>query len=128
MNRWRHRTDGGVYRSRNGVIAGVCRGLADYFNFSVAWFRFIVVIVTIFSGLWPMIILYALAAMVMKPEPVRPLNTEAERDFYDDYVQSRHSAARRMKRRYDHLERRLRRMENTVTAQDFDWDRRMGTP
>ena len=39
------------------------------------------------------------AGMVMKPEPVRPIQTEDEQDFYDSYVHSRPSAARRLKRR-----------------------------
>ena len=29
----------GLYRSRNGAILGVCRGLAEYFDFSVFWAR-----------------------------------------------------------------------------------------
>lgn len=127
MDKRKYRNARGLYRSRHGIIAGVCRGLADYFNLSVSWLRFLIIVLMVFSGLWPLIILYAVAAMVMKPEPVRPIETEAEKDFYDDYVHSRHSAARRVKRRYDHLERRLRRMEDSVTAREFDWDRRMGT-
>ncbi len=75
---------------------------------------------------WPVVILYVIAAMVMKPGPIRPLETDDERYFYDDYVHSRHNAARRIKRRYDQLDRRLRRMEDRVTAKEFDWDRRMG--
>ena len=30
----------------------------------------------------------------------------------------------RLKRTYDTLERRLRRMEDVVTSRDFDWDQR----
>ncbi len=37
----------GLYRSRNGVILGVCRGLADYFDFSAFWMRAIAVILFI---------------------------------------------------------------------------------
>ena len=29
----------GLYRSRNGVILGVCRGIADYFDLSAFWIR-----------------------------------------------------------------------------------------
>jgi len=126
MKRRTNRPKGTLYRSRNGTFAGVCRGLADYYGFSVGWLRFLVVMLMLFSGIWPMVILYVIAAMVMKPEPMRPIETADEQFFYDDYVQSRHSAARRIKRRYDQLDRRLRRMEDRVTAKEFDWDRRMG--
>lgn len=126
MTDWKDRHENGLYRSRTGVVAGVCRGLADRYGLRVGWLRFLVVLLMVFSGVWPVVILYAVAAMVLKPEPVRPIDTDDERDFYEDYVHSRHSAARRLKRRYDRLDRRLRRMEDTVTAREFDWDRRMG--
>ena len=29
----------GMYRSRSGVVSGVCRGLAEYYDFSVFWLR-----------------------------------------------------------------------------------------
>ncbi|HHP7233096.1 MAG TPA: PspC domain-containing protein, partial [Desulfobacterales bacterium] len=34
----------GLYRSRNGVILGVCRGIADHFDFSVFWIRLFAVL------------------------------------------------------------------------------------
>ena len=115
----------GVYRSRNGVVAGVCRGLAEYYNFNVFWMRVIVVMLLFFSGFWPVLFVYFVASLVMKPEPVRPIQTEEEQDFYDSYVQSRPSAARRLKRRFENLDRRLQRMEDTVTGREFEWEQKM---
>ena len=84
--KWRrYHTSRGLYRSRQGVIFGVCRGLADYFCFNVVWIRVILIIILIFSGLWPIVALYLLAALIIKPEPVRPIETEDEQDFYDSY-------------------------------------------
>ena len=125
MKRFRPRTDRGLYRSRNGVVAGVCRGLAEYFDFSVFWLRAIVVAVFLLSGVWPVAAIYFIAMLVMKPEPVRPFASPEEEEFYDSYVRSRHSAASRLKRRFERLDRRIRRMEDTVTSSEFDWDRRM---
>ena len=115
----------GIYRSRRGIIFGVCRGLAKHFDFSVFWARAIAIILFIFTGFWPAVGLYLIAALLMKPAPVIPLATEDEQEFYDSYASSRHLAALRLKRRYRSLERRLQRMEHTVTARDFDWDERM---
>jgi phage shock protein C len=115
----------GIYRSRQGAIFGVCRGLAEHFDFSVFWIRFIAIALLVFSGLWPAMILYLLAALVMKPEPVMPISSPGERQFYDAYASSRHEAARRLKRRYDGLEERIRRMEDVVTPQEYDWERRL---
>jgi len=59
----------GLYRSRNGVIAGVCAGLAEYFDFSVFWTRAIAVGVLLLSGVWPVVIAYLIAAVLMKRDP-----------------------------------------------------------
>jgi phage shock protein C len=114
----------GLYRSRTGLIIGVCKGVAQYFDFSVFWMRAITVALLVFSGIWPMLIVYIVAALLMKPEPVLPLATEEEQDFYNAYTTSRSMALRRLKRIFDHLDRRIQRMENTVTTREYDWERR----
>ena len=118
---------GGLYRSRKGVILGVCRGIAEYFDFSAFWVRAIAVILLFFTGFWPIMIVYFGAALIMKPEPVLPIHTEDEQEFYDSYLHSRKGAADRLKRRYDNLERRIQRMEHAVTTREFDWEHRLNT-
>ena len=108
----------GLYRSRNGVLLGVCKGLAGYFDFSVHWVRAILIICLILSGFWPIMGLYFLAALIMKPEPAIPVMSEAEKG---------RGAMERLRRRYENMERRLRRMEDTVTTREFDWKRRLNT-
>jgi phage shock protein C len=115
---------GGIYRSRNGVFLGVCRGIAEYFDLSVFWIRIALVVVFIFSGFWPVIGVYLVAAFFMKPEPVKPIESEGEREFYDSYVHSPLTAAQRLKRKFDELERRIRGMEDKVTGREYDWERR----
>jgi phage shock protein C len=115
----------GIYRSRQAAIFGVCRGVAEHFDFSVFWVRFIAAAMLIVSGLWPTMILYILAALLMKPQPVMPLSSQAEQRFYDDYTDSRHDGAQRLKRRYEGLEKRIRRMEDVVTSKEYDWERRL---
>lgn len=127
MRRFSRILRGGLYRSRNGIILGVCRGIAEYFDFSVFWGRAIVVILLFVSGFWPIMALYFIAALLMKPEPVVPIQTEEEQEFYDSYIHSSKGAVGRLKRRYDILERRIQRMEHTVTAREFDWNHRLNT-
>ena len=117
----------GIYRSRQGAIFGVCRGMAEHFDFSVFWVRFIAVTVLLVTGLWPTMILYILAALAMKPQPAIPISSTDERRFYDTYTTSRHDAAQRLKRRYEGLENRVRRMEDVVTSREYDWERRLRT-
>ena len=84
-----------------------------------------IVLILVATGIWPILGIYLVAALIMKPEPVRPFKSADEREFYDSYTTSRESAAQRIKRRYASLERRLRRLEDAVTSKEFDWDRRM---
>ena len=127
MRRWERIFDGGLYRSRQGVILGVCRGISDYFDFSLVWTRILAVIFLLVSGFWPAMGLYFIAALLMKPAPVIPIQTEAEQEFYDSYTQSRNGALYRLRRRYQKLERRIQRMEDKVTSREFDWENRMNS-
>jgi phage shock protein C len=119
----RNRT--GLYRSRHGIICGVCRGVAEYLDFSVFWTRMIAVALLIFTGLWPIVGIYLLAMLVMKPEPLVPLESEDEAEFYNSYTHSRSMALQRLKRIYDKIDRRVQRMEHAVTAREYDWDQRL---
>jgi phage shock protein C len=111
----------GLYRSRQGRIFGVCKGLAEYFDLSVGWIRFFTVVAFIFTGLWPVGFLYLIATLIMKPAPViTPRNAE-EAEFYDSYAESRQRALDRLSRTFDRLERRLRRVEDVVTSREFNW-------
>jgi phage shock protein C len=121
------RSDIGLYRSRKGIILGVFKGLAQYFDFSARWLRAIGIIVFIFSGFWPIVVLYLLAALIMKQEPVIPLSSLDEKEFYDSYTYSRKGAANRVKQRYENLNRRIRRLEDVVTDKEFDWDQRLNS-
>jgi phage shock protein C len=117
----------GIYRSRGGAIFGVCRGLSEHFDISLFWVRAIAVVALVLTGLWPAVVLYLLAALIMRPEPAIPPSSTEEQDFYDRYTDSPHTAAQRLKRRYESLEKRIRKMEGTVTSREYDWERRMKT-
>jgi phage shock protein C len=61
-----------IYRSRNGAILGVCRGLAEAFGLDVFWLRAIVVLVMVCTAIVPVTLLYLAAALAMNPEPANP--------------------------------------------------------
>jgi len=116
---------GGLYRSRNGMILGVCRGLAEHFDLSVFWVRFFTVMIFFITGFWPTGILYFVAAFLLKPEPVVPLNNMDEQEFYESYLRSKEMATDRISRRYSNLERRIQRIEHAVTTPEFEWESRL---
>ncbi len=117
----------GIYRSRNGLILGVCRGVADYFDISVFWVRAVMIIIFLLSGFWPVIGIYLVAALLMKAEPVSSFANDDEREFYDSYTHSPQSAAQRLKKKFHDLERRIRRMEDSVTGKEYEWDRKFNS-
>lgn len=125
----RRNTEYGVtlYRSRCGMICGVCAGVANYYYFSVFWTRVLFLFALSFTGFWPGVFLYFIAAMVMKVEPVLPLESEEDEEFYHSYSGSRSMALQRLKRTFESLDRRIQRIENTVTTRDFDWEERLNS-
>ncbi len=68
-----------LYRSRNDrMIAGVCGGLAEYFNVDSTFIRLAVLFIFLFQGVG--LIAYLIAWVVMSEEPVRD-----GRNMPDDY-------------------------------------------
>jgi len=124
MSRFNRMSRRGLYRSRHGVILGVCRGLADYFDFSVFWIRAIAVMLFIFTGFWPVVGIYILAALLMKPGPAKYVDSGSNHKGNSRYRCTRNDTTERLKRKWKHLEKRIRGMEDKVTSREFDWHSR----
>ena len=116
-----------LYRSRDGMILGVCRGLADYTDLSAFWIRVAVIITFVTTGFFPVVVLYIVAAMLMKPEPILQPTSVSDWEFYNSFASSRSLALARLKRQFEQLERRTRRIEDRITAREFDWENRLRT-
>ena len=116
-----------LYRSRDGMIFGICKGFADYAEVSVFWVRLIMVVLFVFTGFFPIVLLYLLAPFLMKPEPVMAPPTADDWEFYNSMAADRSMGVARLKRKFEQLERRTRRMESAVTAREFDWEERLRT-
>ena len=111
----------GLYRSRRGLFMGVCRGIAEHFHFSVFWMRVIVFALFLFTGFWPVGVMYIVAGLLLRLEPVIPLENETDQEFYHTYTSSRSAAIQRIKRKFENIDRRIQRMEHTVTSREFDF-------
>ena len=57
------------YRSRRGLIFGVCQGLADWKELSVGMLRLILIIVFLFTGGIFVVIAYLALALALPIEP-----------------------------------------------------------
>ncbi|MBN1761218.1 MAG: envelope stress response membrane protein PspC [Chitinispirillaceae bacterium] len=114
------------YRSRHGVALGVCRGIADHYDIPVFWVRVGVIILMVTTAVWPVVLAYFAVAFFLKPEPVLPFADESDNEFYSSFTTSRSMALHRLKKKFDQLQNRLRRMEDVVTSREYDWERKMG--
>lgn len=113
-----------LYRSRHGILLGVCRGLADYFEVSPFWVRLAAVLALPFGVFWSVVLGYLIAAFLMAPEPVMPFRSDTEADFYSIYAESRGAALQRLRTALTRLEERLRRIESVVTSRGYQWEQR----
>ena len=59
-----------LYRSTsNRMIAGVCGGIAEYFNVDPTIIRLAYVILSVFTVAFPGIIVYIIASLIMPQDP-----------------------------------------------------------
>lgn len=69
-----------LYRSReNRQIAGVCAGLAEYFNVDPTLVRLVFVAMSLFGG--PGILIYIIMMIVVPEEPRFDYDDKAKNDF-----------------------------------------------
>jgi len=110
----------------NGWIAGVCRGVADYFDWKVQWVRVIVVAIVILTALFPVLLVYAVLWYVMEVGDM----SQADRPKWSDMPlaaaraagtasnESANVSMRDIKERFTRLDERLRRVEDAALSKD----------
>ena len=134
--------------------------MAEYFDLSTKGVRIGAIILLIFTGFWPLVGIYLLAALLMRPaHSIPPLPGEEEEyeyrrayrkekarmareeareraraeaevrteERYDDsrnFAEERRAATDRLKQTFDKMNKRLQNLEDSVTAKEFDWERR----
>jgi len=108
----------GLYRSRDGWLLGVCRGLADRLGLPVWVARAFAMALLVTLG-WPVLVVYIACGLLL---PLGPQRGASGRDAARPLTR----AARRMARRAADLDARIARAESHVTSREFDFDRRLG--
>ncbi len=108
-----------LYRSRNGKIFGVCQGIADWKDLPVEYIRLFAILAFIFTGFFPVGVLYFLAALVLPMEPEGYANRRS-----CDHREKDRSGFDHIKREYQDLKDRVQNMESRVYDKEKDWDDR----
>jgi phage shock protein C len=127
------------YPSR-GWVAGVCAGLAEYFDWNVRLLRVICIIGLVCSGFFPIGLIYIGLWYLMEDGDKQPVD-RGPRDDHDPYEWSSRWSYRReqryqrysspsanstdVKSRFSTLEQRLRSMEECVASKDFELRREL---
>jgi phage shock protein C len=111
--------------SENGVLFGVCAGLADYFGFDVKLTRICVALGGFFF--FPTVpIIYVILGLLLDEAPDAPKTRERRRE--DPELRRRvrsepHATLRSVRYRFRELDRRMQRLEKYVTSKKFNLQR-----
>jgi len=115
-----------------GVIAGVCAGVADYFDWNVKLLRAVLVIAFLFSGAFPIVIVYCILWYVMDPVEggESPSSTRHHGGGDDGGPSTGPTPGRRptlaeVQVRFERLDSRLRDIEECVTDKEFELRREL---
>ena len=106
-----------------GVIAGVCAGVAEYFDWNVRLLRAILVVGFIFSGFFPIVVAYAVLWYVLDPLPegsAASFEAPAARE-----APTRPASMTEIKARFERLDQRLQNIEECVTDREFELRREL---
>ena len=121
-----------LYRSRNGMMFGVCQGIAEWRDLPVGYIRLGVIIAFTMTGFFPVGLLYLAAGFFLPVEPRQGKSDYYKRDARGrrDYRrESRKDKSRGfsfddIKEEFDDLSSRVNRMEDEVIDKEKDWENR----
>ncbi len=118
-----------LYRNpQTGKIAGVCSGIAEYFNFETWLVRVLAASIFLLGGTGIVVILYILLWMILD---VKPETQSTKFDHKDIEVKKKvwqagepaKQALRDVNSQFRSLELRLQQLERYVTSDNFDLKR-----
>jgi len=113
-----------LYRDvENGMVAGVCAGIADYFGFSGRGFR-VLTVLSCFFALPAIFVGYVAAAFLLPRKPVGMYHNEGEETFWRSVRRDPHFTMDDIRSRYRYLDGRLQVIEHYVTSPRFDLDQK----
>ncbi|MDR2442345.1 MAG: PspC domain-containing protein [Deltaproteobacteria bacterium] len=116
FNQW---TLKGPFRSKNGLILGVLRGLAEHWQISPFTVRVLFIIAGFFLAFWPLPIIYVIAAIIMPSEPKLWPKNERQKELLLLGQADPQALVEHLTARFDSLEKKARRLEDIVTSKAY---------
>lgn len=117
-----------LYRDKkNALLAGVCAGLADYFDFNRKGIRVATVLLLLFPPFIPFVILtYILLAVLIPARPKEAYMDDEKAVFWRGVSNAPADVFGALSHRFRELNLRLEKMEAYVTSKEFKFDRELG--
>lgn len=112
-----------LYRNpENGMVAGVCAGIADYFGVRPFLIRLAVVVGMFFFA--PVLLLgYVIAVLALPVKPPKLYRDEEEEQFWRAVSIKPDRTLAGLTQRFRDTERRVARMEAYVASKEFELNR-----
>lgn len=109
--------------TEHGIVAGVCAGIAAYFDVEPIIVRlgFVAALALFFP---PTVLAYLILALALRPKPRALYASGEEEAFWRGVATAPDDVVRGLSRRFATLDERLRRMETQVTSSDFELHRK----
>lgn len=116
-----------LYRDKqNRILAGVCAGLADYFDFNRKGLRIAIVLMALFPPFFPFVVLtYILLAIILPTKPAALYENVEQADFWRGVSNAPSDVFGAIRHRFRELSMRLEKMEAYVTSREFKIDREL---
>lgn len=120
-----------LYRiPQTGKIAGVCSGIAEYFNFETWLVRVVAISIFLLGGTGIVLVIYVALWMILD---VKPKSTDGYGEHKDIEVKKKiwqagepaKQALGDVNAQFQRLELRLRNLERHVTSDNFDLKRQI---
>lgn len=112
---------------RNAMLAGVCAGLADYFDLNRKGVRVATALTFLFPPFTPFVIVtYLVLAILLPVKPPELYEDEEKAVFWRGVNNAPADVFGALSHRFRELNLRLERMEAHVTSREFRFDRELG--
>lgn len=115
---------GRLYRDPdNGLIAGVCAGIAEYVGLRPVQLRLLVILGLVFFFV-PTVVGYVALAFLLQPRPAGLYRAEDEARFWRHVRTAPNGALSELRDHFRGLEARLDRIEGFVVSEEYELRRK----
>jgi len=112
---------------QNAMVAGVCAGIAEYWDFNRKGVRAACVLMMLFPPFIPFVIVsYIVLALVLPVKPANLYKDEEQAVFWRGVSNAPADVFGSLRHRFRELNLRLEKMEAFVTSKEFEFDRELG--